>query len=132
MIRAPGIVPHTETALVTNEDITATIVEFAGTSMGTVNGHQPDGMSLVRLLEDPETQWRSAILLELVVSRDGKPPAWSAVRTPHWKYVELATGEKELYNMISDPFELRNVAENPAKAGIVATLKAQLEELKSQ
>ena len=50
--------------------------------------------------------------------------------TPHvWKYVELVSGEKELYNLDRDPFELTNVAGNTSNAALVGTMAARLREL---
>ena len=50
--------------------------------------------------------------------------------TPHvWKYVELVSGEKELYNLDRDPFELANVAGNASNAALEATMAARLREL---
>ncbi len=70
---------------------------------------------------------------------NGKIPTFAQVRgqfakrpggTVHtWKYVELVTGEKELYNLDHDPFELTNVAGDPSNAALVATMAARLREL---
>jgi arylsulfatase A-like enzyme len=34
---------------------------------------------------------------------------WNAVRTEHWKYVEWENGERELYDLVADPYELMNL-----------------------
>ena len=69
---------------------------------------------------------------------NGKIPTFAQVRglftkpggTPHiWKYVELVSGEKELYNLDRDPFELSNVAGNASNAALEATMAARLREL---
>ena len=43
--------------------------------------------------------------------------------------MELVSGEKELYNLDRDPFELSNVASNSSNAALVATMAARLREL---
>jgi N-acetylglucosamine-6-sulfatase len=35
---------------------------------------------------------------------------YHAIRTPRYVYSKLATGERELYDLDTDPFELRNQA----------------------
>ena len=64
-------------------------------------------------------------------------PAWYALETTpantlgHWHYVEYATGEKELYDLAADPWELDNHAGNPADAAVQSALAARLAELRS-
>ena len=43
-------------------------------------------------------------------------PTYCGVRTSDWKYIASATGEEELYDLVADPFELRNVARSPLYA----------------
>jgi arylsulfatase A-like enzyme len=38
-------------------------------------------------------------------------------RTEHWKYVEGRAGAEELYDLVSDPEERRNLVADPAAAG---------------
>ena len=52
------------------------------------------------------------------------------MRGAPWKYTEYDTAEKELYNEVTDPFELTNVASDPANAATVAALAARLRELR--
>ena len=47
-----------------------------------------------------------------------------AIRTDTHKCVEHANGERELYDLRSDPDELVNVAGDPAQAGTLAQLDA--------
>ena len=54
--------------------------------------------------------WRTSALNERPVP-DGNPiPAYHASITPRYTYVEYGTGEKELYDRSTDPYELRNIA----------------------
>ena len=43
--------------------------------------------------------------------------------------MELVSGEKELYNLDRDAFELTNVAGNASNAGLIAIMAARLREL---
>jgi arylsulfatase A-like enzyme len=84
-----------------------------------------DGHSLVTLLRGrPARNWRREILVEhhgrvldtgdpdLPTQGSGNPPSYEAIRTPSSLYVEYSTGEREYYDLNTDPFELRNVAAN--------------------
>ena len=49
------------------------------------------------------------------------------IRTEEWKYVHDPMGdEDELYNLQEDPWELRNVANDPARAGTLHDLRLRL------
>ena len=47
-------------------------------------------------------------------------------RTEEWKYVESYHGDHELYNLANDPHECRNLIDDPAAAGVLASLKVGL------
>src|SRR6266545_2496657 len=127
MIRYPWTEARTESRLSLNTDIAPTIAELAGVSMP----YRPDGFSLVPRLTNSATDWRSSVLLEYQESGQTPSMFW-AVRTDSWKYSELATGKRELHDLAADPFELTNVAVEPAYAEIQALLAAELERLKSE
>jgi hypothetical protein len=61
------------------------------------------------VLDGSVTPWRSAILLEGAAYRS---PAYEGIRTlgtsTRRKYVEYAGGERELYYLLRDPYELTN------------------------
>ena len=55
---------------------------------------------------------------------------WAALRTiepggAQWKYVEWGTGERELYDLISDPYELQSLHDDAAYAPILSALQAR-------
>ncbi len=92
-------------------------------------------MSLVPLLKDSNALWRDSILIEHWPTEEGigsKIPEFYAVRNAEWKYVEYSTGEKELYDLVNDPYELKNLADKPEYAEIQAQLKSRLDELKKK
>lgn len=130
MIRYPGAIQHTESRFVANVDWNPTICAIAGATATLV----PHGASLAPLLEsNPPAQWRTSIL-EMKQSGNASRsiPNHYAIRTADWKYAELSTGEKELYGLVADPYEMDNRANDPAYAAIQADLAAQLQALKGQ
>jgi N-acetylglucosamine-6-sulfatase len=121
LVRGPGVPAGAKTEkLAVNTDFAPTFADLAGTEF------RADGRSLVPVLsgnEDPS--WRKAVLLERLPSQSG----YRAIRTETHKYVEYNNGEKELYDLRADPYELDNVY-NSADPSLLANLKARLEVLK--
>jgi len=150
-IRGPGVpVGSRVDDLVLNNDLAPTFAELGG-----LEGFEADGRSLVPLLggEEPPS-WRSSVLLEAFL--DGKSArqqsdeveddeegssentdegsrmdqtAFQAVRTKTHKYVEHENGERELYDLANDPYELDNLYEG-ADSALLEDLKARLEALR--
>jgi arylsulfatase A-like enzyme len=84
-------------------DLAPTIAELAQVSPGRIPSI--DGRSLAGVAQGAEAQWRDAVLLEQWTA-----PRYVGVRTPEWKYIVRGTGERELYDLVNDPFELMSVA----------------------
>ncbi|MCS6903470.1 MAG: sulfatase [Candidatus Bipolaricaulota bacterium] len=57
-------------------------------------------------------------------------PPYRAIRTHQYLYVEYATGEGELYDVLKDPYQLENLIAR-ADAALVQSLSAQLTRLKT-
>jgi N-acetylglucosamine-6-sulfatase len=138
-IRGPGVTAGaTVEELILNTDLAPTFTELGG-----LERFKADGRSLAPLLRSGEPpSWRSAVLFEAFL--DGKSAgsdgegdegsrmdqtAFQAIRTETHKYIEHENGEKELYDLVNDPYELENVYES-ADASLVEELKARLEALK--
>jgi arylsulfatase A-like enzyme len=139
-IRSPMLVhyprlaplPRTDDRFALNIDLAPTFAELAGATVPI----EIDGVSLVRVLDgtQPEGSWRSDFLTE------GWPAShvWATVRERQWKYTELplvpgdpATEfERELYDLVADPYELENLAADPAHADRIAQMAARLRELR--
>jgi arylsulfatase A-like enzyme len=129
LIRYPEIEGNRrEDALVSSVDIAPTFAALAGATPGG----SIDGRSLVPLLNAEEKAWRTSVLMQYQGPRsEGDSPTFWAVRVPRWKYVELATGETELYDLENDPYELVNVVTEPENAERVASLAEELDRLRS-
>jgi N-acetylglucosamine-6-sulfatase len=134
LIRGPGIKPGTTTGeLAANVDIAPTILELAGVTADK----SIDGRSLVPYLKDTSLRSRRPILFESFVetsdveangggpaaapakaSRGGggakasivaPPKDYEGIRLGPYKYIEWPDGEKELYDITKDPYELNNL-----------------------
>jgi N-acetylglucosamine-6-sulfatase len=127
-IRYPGAPANREeNRIVSNVDLASTIAEYAG----IVPGLPQNGKSLMPLLRNDATGWTEDILLERFSTGSGFNLNLFGIRVPGWKYAELANGERELYDLVADPYELVNQANNPAFAAQRANLAARLQNLLS-
>ncbi len=120
-VRLPGVAHRIEPAMVSTVDVAPTIADLAGIAPG----EGIDGGTLLPLLRDgSEARRTDEVFVEWV--GDEHVPAWRELRLPGWAYVELATGERELYDLRRDPYQLENLADDPARAALVGRLSAAL------
>lgn len=124
------------------EEMTSTI-DLAPTFTEVMGAKSPewvDGRSLVPFLASGQApqDWRNAALSESIGETDKSdpdylpyiPPPFSALRTERWLYVEYDDGSTALYDRVTDPYELRNIA-NSVDPTFVADLSTQLAQLDS-
>ena len=112
-------------------DIAPTILELAGTGPHPAS----HGRSLVPLLAGAApADWRRSLLIEYF--SDAVWPrmvnmGYQAVRTERWKYIRYVDIEAmdELYDLDTDPYEIRNVFEDSNLDGTKAELAAELDRL---
>jgi N-acetylglucosamine-6-sulfatase len=135
LVRYPGQDERKVEALVQNVDLASTFAQLAGVTPRTPQ----DGRSLVQLLRNEREQERTELLLHWAGHAPGISPDPNAgpvvtpfwgIRTERYKYLELATGEKELYDLRSDPYELDNRAGDPSSARTLADLASRLARLR--
>jgi N-acetylglucosamine-6-sulfatase len=145
LIRGPGIKPGTATGeLAANIDLAPTILELAGAGADK----SIDGRSLVPYMVDPALRTRRPLLFESFVetadveqngeartsARRGDagasivapPKDYEGIRLGPYKYIEWPDGEKELYDINKDPYELNNEIRDKNFAPIRAFLHSQL------
>lgn len=104
-----------------NIDLAPTLAELAGVPIPS----QVDGRSLVRVLDGTDRDGADEFLFERYANR--RAIAFAGIHDRRWKYLELPhTRERELYDLVNDPYELENLAESPALAGLVGVMRARL------
>ena len=115
---------------VLNIDLAPTLLDLAGAKI-------PDGMqgkSIVPLIKGKKGP-HDSFLYEYF--REGWAcglPLMLGVRTNEWKYCTYPDIKDidELYDLKNDPIEMHNLAQDPAYAGKVKEMKAELERLKKE
>ena len=126
VLRGPAIPSGAEvTDLVANIDLAPTIVDVAEATPGRVM----DGRSLVPLAQRPD-RFRSRDIV-LQNASPGSDARYRAIRTGKYVYAEYESGERELYDLERDPFELHSRHADPAYAQVMAELALELDRLRS-
>jgi N-acetylglucosamine-6-sulfatase len=144
VIRFPTLLPaakhFSSDALVSNVDLAPTIMDAVGIPW------EADGTSLLPLLERKVTKVRDGLLLEWCQAGNTDPcqsekrgeelnvfnlPHYWGLETDRYAYIEYATGESELYDLRSDPYELTNLAGEASFAKLKRTLSRQLAALRA-
>jgi arylsulfatase A-like enzyme len=120
LMRGPGV-PRDAVAkqLVTNADLAPTILDAAGATPGKPQ----DGRSLLDLLGHPGVEWGRELLIE---GGTAQGLTFTALRNYRWKYVEHLDGERELYDLVNDPYELQSLHARPRYASLQRRLAARL------
>lgn len=147
LMRGPGIKPGSFTGeLAANIDVAPTILELAGATADK----SIDGRSLVPYITDTSLRTRRPILFESFVETNdveahgnepekaaragggaqasivAPPKDYIGVRLGPYKYIEWPSGEKELYDVTKDPFELNNIVRQGNFAPIRNFLHSEL------
>jgi len=146
IVRGPGVAAgRTINALAANTDLAPTIADLAGVEPPDF----VDGRSLAPVLRGEGATGRTAVLVEYLSGQEdpievagGWPtppgalgneiqaPTYDALRTADRLYVEYRSGERELYDLRADPFQLENLARSADPAELAA-LAARLAELRT-
>ena len=149
LIRGPGIRPNSQTGeLTANVDIAPTVLELAGVEADK----SIDGRSMAPFLRDPDLRSRRPILFESFVETAdveanaaprprpnggatasilAPPKDYEGIRLGPFKYIAWPTGEKELYDINKDPYELNNLVRIPNYFPVRNLLHRQLRRLEN-
>lgn len=104
-------------------DLYPTLAELCGLPPPQAN----EGHSFAALLQKPNAAWNHpAFSVTMLQGKLGR-----SVRTERWHYVEWDEGRAGamLCDTVKDPYELKNLAEDPAYAKTVAEMKGLLKQL---
>lgn len=127
----PGVSERHVAEPISNADVAATFSDLADVTPG----RPQDGQSVLPLVYGLADDWRSGSLVrwhggddngEYSDAKSWVPPFWE-YRTPTYKLIEYATGERELYNLVDDPYEVDNQYDNPVYDDVIDQLHDQLE-----
>ena len=137
IIAGPGVPKgKTVSGQVSNVDFAPTILDAAKATSKA--GRTLDGVSLIPVANNPSTRPDRAIMLEAPEPLFSSPTmpqnkwdkAYKGVRTDSWKYIVYkVSGGEELYDIRNDPYEVNNLASDPAYAAIKAQLIEKMNKL---
>ena len=139
VIRYPAMVPTTDAfvsqTLVSNVDIAPTLAELAGFPW------QADGRSLVPLLDGSARSVRSALLIEhchgvsfgsvpcsglSFYAHQSRAGGYVGVVTSRYTYVRYDNGDRQLFDLETDPAEIDNLFGASGSGATVASMEAKL------
>jgi arylsulfatase A-like enzyme len=127
IISVPGFKPGVSPRTVQLLDIYPTLVELCGLRQPYQSPAKLEGHSLRALLRRPQAKWdHPAFSVVMYQNKLGK-----SVRTERWHYVMWVDGKagEMLLDHTRDPFELKNLAADPAYAETIALMKRSLQQL---
>jgi arylsulfatase A-like enzyme len=134
IIRGPGIAAGRKVKRqVANIDLAPTMTQLARVKAR----RRMDGVSLVPTLRRHKNPPKRALAIEAphplfegAIPQNAWDRPYQGVRTQRYTYVVYTeTSQEELYDRRNDPYELQNVAQNPAYAGVRAHLNALMRRL---
>jgi hypothetical protein len=130
--RGMGTAERTTGLPTSNIDLAPTFCALAGCRMGPFPSGQTsaDGVSLAPFLLGGPRPARTALLTAMLAGNPiTRMPPWTAVTTypgdprGRWHYIRWRTGRIELYDLTHDPYEVRDVAADPANAEVRRSLE---------
>ncbi len=130
VIRGPGVPKGVRVEpMVVNNDLAPTFAAIAGIEPPS----WVDGRSFLRLLTKPDLPWRRSFLVsrrQMETHEISGKAIIDAIRTVRHTYIEYGTGERELYDLAADPYQLDNRAAT-AHPDLMEAFAGRLAELKN-
>ena len=113
-----------------NIDLAPTLLSVAGAS---VPGDM-QGRSLAPLLKGEKVKWRDSFLIEYYSDRvfpRMERMGYKAARNGRWKYIHYLEleGMDELYDLKTDPYEMKNLINHPGAKKALREMKQEMERL---
>jgi N-acetylglucosamine-6-sulfatase len=135
VVRYPELVrePRTVSQMVLNADLAPSLLDLCGARpLPRVHG-----LSWKRLVQGDPSGWRKSWYYEYnFEAQFPYTPNVRGVRTDEWKFVHYPNGDgsdqyaAELYDLVTDPRETRNLVPERAYASVAGALRAELDRLK--
>jgi arylsulfatase A-like enzyme len=125
-----GVQPTASREVVSNEDATPTILDYAGGVPSCARAgrcRRIDGRSIRPLLGSGGRWPAGRGLLAEIKADQGQ---YSAIRSRRWVYIRYNDGESELYDLRRDPNQLRNLAGRRSVSAVESSLGARLTKLR--
>ena len=115
---------------VLNIDLAPTLLQLTGIAVHPTM----QGRSLVPLLKNERPAWRNSFLIEYYSDRVFPrivQMGYRAVRDGRWKYIHYQelNGMDELYDLQTDPFEMKNLINHPRARKALDRMKTELSRL---
>ena len=113
-----------------NIDLAPTLLELTGVAVPATT----QGRSLVPLLRGGRPAWRNSFLVEYYSDKVFPRVllmGYQAVRNERWKYIRYVElpGMDEFYDLKTDPFEMKNLINEPGAAIPLAEMKREMKRL---
>ena len=111
--------------MVGNIDFAPTVLDVAGLEIP----EQMQGLSMKPLFRGDEVEWRDNFFYEYWVDLVHEIPTMTAVRTARHKLIQYPEIDDvdELYDLVADPHEMKNLVGNPAYTDLYREMKQRLE-----
>lgn len=129
VVRYPPLVEAETTLdeLVLSIDLAPTFLDLAGVE----SENKMHGRSLVPLFEGSSEDWRTSFLVEYysdTVFPRVLTMGYKAVRTERYKFIHYLDleGMNELYDLQTDPYELKNLVDDPDSQVVLRNLRMEL------
>ena len=119
MIAAPGLAPGRVGAAVSTIDLVPTLGALAGVDLSQIMDWT-DGENLLPVIDGAD---RGPVAMEYAA--EGSIAPMVALREGRWKYIRCAADPELLFDLVADPGERVNLADDPAAAGPLARLRAE-------
>lgn len=120
-VRGPGVTAGVDVRMVSNADFVPTWTGIGGAD-GVVNA---DGESLLPLFGGEDAPWRNVAFSEKLAEDTGSK-RWTLARNARYSYVSRDTGEEELYDLETDPYEVESRHGDDSLAAEKEALRAAL------